>query len=236
MARFEDYRLESYMYFTSESLYEVLDSLLEDIDDTILKNMPELSYQESISIKEKQLRSGNRICGYLSELYRRNLLEYAHWVDVEAFCSKCKKVFEQKETLYSFMLNTERPFLRCYECVKYKKDIKIFTEEECIQIHKNEKITKLWDSLFCIKERIKKDYSILKKVKESMISGVEADITKEINRKIDAILDSNGNKISELQTCLTSEHYRLIRAGYDISKLDIQEQVVLMNSLTNFNV
>ena len=65
MALFEDERLYVLKCLTTESLYEMLDALLEDIDDTILNTMP-LTTEEMDNIKQNQLRSSGQICIYLN--------------------------------------------------------------------------------------------------------------------------------------------------------------------------
>jgi hypothetical protein len=97
MALFEDERLYVLKCFTTESLYEMLDALLEDIDDTILNTMP-LTTEEMDNIKQNQLRSSGQICIYLSELYRRNLLDSTiNWYDPD--CDLWNALFTIKKKI-----------------------------------------------------------------------------------------------------------------------------------------
>ena len=113
-----------------------------------------------------------------------------------------------------------------------EKCIKLYTKEESIQFHKNDETDKLWNVLFSAKETIKKDYSTLKTIKTFMIETVKTTlINREINGLIDAILDSNGNKISEFKEYLKPNHYRLIRAGCDVSEWSIKDQEDLLADL-----
>ena len=43
---------------------------------------------------------------------------------------------------------------------------------------------------------------------------------------MDAILDANGNKISEFKEYLSPEHYLIIRAGRDISEIKEQDELL----------
>ncbi len=58
-------------------------------------------------------------------------------------------------------------------------------------------------------------------------------LSKEINDLMDKILDSNGNKISQLKDYLTPEHYRMVRAGCDVSEWEVDEQEKLLSCLKN---
>jgi hypothetical protein len=233
---FEDELLKPFSEMKVEDLYEITDSLLEDIDDTILK--APLGLQERVEIKEKQLRSSRRICIYLSELYRRNLLKPTiNWFNISPLiCPRCRKVFEKEQPIYTFQYNPEIPYhpdyICCYTCTSMEKCIKLYTKEESLQFRKNDETDKLWNVLFSAKETIKKDYSTLKTIKAFMIESVKTTlINREINGLIDAILDSNGNKISEFKEYLKPNHYRLIRAGCDVSEWSIKDQEELLADL-----
>lgn len=206
--------------FNTDAIYEIVKNLLDDIDDRIIYS--------DIETKEKQLRNHKRIGLYLSELYLRNLWNGLDWLELDPLsCSICKRSFNRKESIY----RCEKYKIRCYPCIKHKMEITILTEEEIVRMHKNDKIQKQWELFLAIKEKIKRDFAKFKRIKQYRSSIVESDISKEIHEKVDDILYRNGNNIQELKEHLSSEHYRFIRSGYDVSKLELQEQIVLMNRL-----
>lgn len=240
---FEDELLKPFSEMTVEDLYEITDVFLDDIDDTVLKNAPSLTLQARLEIKEKQLRSSRRISIYLSELYRRNLLSVTiNWFNISPLiCTRCCKVIEKEDGIYTFHYNPELPYhpdyICCYTCTPMEKCIKVFTKQECKQLHKNDETDKRWNILYSLKEKIKKEYTTLKMIKTFMLDTVKSTlINREINSMIDAILDANGNKISVFKDYLKPDHYRLIRAGCDVSEWTIEDQEELLTDLKNITI
>jgi hypothetical protein len=91
-----------------------------------------------------------------------------------------------------------------------------------------------WDSDICssamlssIKLSLDKSLTTLKKIKAIQLASLKKPrVCEEINGLMDAILDANGNKISEFKDYLSPEHYRIIRAGRDISEIKEQDELL----------
>lgn len=223
MSRFAKTK-DKFFHFTVEALYEIVNSLLQEINE----NIPSyLSHQGCIDFKEKQLRNHRRIRLYLSELYLRHVWDGFEEFDTEPLsCSKCNTSFIKDDVLYQCHPDE----VRCYPCIKHKKEITILTKEEIYQTHKNDKIQKQWDLFLSLKYKVKKDFANIKRAKRYVDSMMETDISKEITDKIEDILYKNGN-MQLLKETLSSEHYKFIRGGYDLSKMEFEEQIDLMNHL-----
>ena len=220
MNRFDDVSI--YAFIPTDTLYEMLEALLEDIDDKIF-NKVVCTLKESTKIKAEQLRNSGKICAYLSELYRRNLLvPTVKWYELDPYrCNKCKKIMDPEDSLYTFSNKPERSgYIRCYECIKVEETFKIYNSEECAKIHKNDSVNKLWDVLFTIKEEFQKDYSTTKKIKNFMMDGIRDALTLELKKKIES-LDETTRTV--LQEYLPHDN--------DYYMMEIPEQVNLLNYL-----
>jgi hypothetical protein len=72
----------------------------------------------------------------------------------------------------------------------------------------------------------------IKLIKEKTMTPMKAPLlSKQINDLMDEILDKNGNKPTQFKDFLTSDHYRKVRMGCDVSEWTVEEQEVLLSCL-----
>ena len=236
---YDDPLLQDLKEFTVEELYEKLDEELT----------------EKLKIQKPTPEDCVKILGYLSEFYRRGIHFQStnpdlmnrgknayrayerpqvvlEWWDYDVVnCSHCHKVIESDE-IRSKSTNEHSYSTYCLSCrVTFPDhDIKaslIQTKGQSIECHHRSIVYQLRQMLQVIKMSLDKSLSTLKKIKAIQLASLKKPrVCEEINGLMDAILDANGNKISEFKDYLSPEHYRIIRAGRDISEIKEQDELL----------
>jgi hypothetical protein len=246
---------------TQDSTVMYDDPLLADMKCLTVEEIYENLDQEIEKWKPPLMDNRNQIIRYLSEIYRRNIQwpsELEWWEYDKVRCSQ--KTACGYDCYYSaeFSINysyrysyiTKRPnsvverrvgkILQpdeirhhsgwCISCTP-PSEAKL-TKELSIKLHEETILRNFSAILYKITSFVKRELEKLRKIKSIQLSGLKAPLVyDEINGLMDSILDANGNKISEFKEYLLPEHYRLIRAGRDIS--EIKEQDELLQSLRN---
>ena len=231
---YDDPLLQDFKQFTVEELYEKLDQELT----------------EKMKYPKPTPEDCSQILGYLSELYRRgihfqstnpHLITYREyerphveleWWDYDVVkCSHCHKVMETDEirskSTHEHSYNTY-----CTSCRGRFPDHDITTsvirtKEQSIVCHLRSIVYQLTNMLQVIKPSVDKSLKTLKKIKALQLASIKKPrVYDEINELMDAILDANGNKISEFKDYLSPEHYRIIRAGRDVSEIKEQDELL----------
>jgi hypothetical protein len=230
---------------TVEEIYELLDKEFEKW--TVPENPIGLFHNRSLVLR------------YLSEIYRRNIpwpSELEWWEYDIVRCSQKTECgydcyYSAKFSInysfrYSYITKRSNSVVErrvgkilqpdeirhhsgwCISCTP-PSEAKL-TKELSIRLHEQTVANQLWAIVYKIKPFVKRELEKLRKIKSIQLSGLKAPLVyDEINELMDSILDANGNKISEFKDYLLPEHYRLIRAGRDIS--EIKEQEELLHSL-----
>lgn len=203
------------------------------------------------------LQNSGVILRHLSELYRRNIqwpseLEWWEYDKVRCmekrvcgysciysseseqnYSSRARRTLEEHRVGKIFQPDEIRCGTKCTGCAIPGENRS--TKEESIKFHEQQVSTRLWSILHKIKLFIKKELEKLRKIKSIQMALLKTPLVyDEINELMDTILDANGNKISMFKDYLAPEHYRLIRAGRDIS--EIKEQEELLRSLRNMKM
>ena len=219
---YNDPLLQDLKQITVEELYEKLDQeLTEKFSD---KTPPEDCLQ---------------ILGYLSELYRRGIRIYDYSKNSLLYTPgmyKTASVYtsdKYKRPMVEIEWWDYDVFI-CENC-QIKKDYTRCVCNPSKEVQKkaiNELFTKM---LSIIKCSVSKELESIKKIKSIQLASLKKPIVYEdINDLMDAILDANGNKISEFKDYLSPEHYRIIRAGRDVSEIKEQDELLrclrIMNS------
>jgi hypothetical protein len=203
------------------------------------------------------LHNSSLVLRYLSEIYRRNIQwpsELEWWEYDKVRCNQKSACGYECQYSAEFSINysfrkthpksvveprvgkilqpdeIRNPSGWCISCT-LPSEAKL-TIESSIRLHEQTVANQLWAIIHKIKPFVKRELEKLRKIKSIQLSGLKAPLVyNEINDLMDSILDANGNKISEFKDYLLPEHYRLIRAGRDIS--EIKEQDELLKSLRN---
>jgi len=242
---YDDPLLQDLKQFTVEELYDKLDQEITEklkIQKTTLEDYVQILgylselYRRGIhfhSTSHHFMRIGNHFT-YMPFERPRVVLE---WWDYDVVhCTNCNKVMESDEICSKS--TTEHSFdkycTKCYDTNKFHERVSksvLQTKEQSIECHHRSIVHQLRTILlYSIKSSLDKSRSTLKKIKALQMASIQKPrVYEDINRLIDSILDANGNKISEFKDYLTPEHYRVIRAGGDIS--EIKEQDELLRSL-----
>jgi len=233
---YDDHLLQGLKQFMVEELYEKLDQEIT----------------EKLKIRNPTLEDYVPILVYLSECYRRgihfqsmnpNLMPRnsympferprvaIEWWDYDVIkCMLCERVMESDE----ICAKSDGHHMYCTNCYPTQKvspsgfTMVLQTKEQSIEYHNQTIVNRLRNSLLhSIKTSLDKSRSTLKKIKALQLASIKKPrVYDEINELMDAILDANGNKISEFKDYLSPEHYRIIRAGCDVSEIKEQDELL----------
>lgn len=233
--------------FTVEELYEKLD---HDITEKlkIQKPTPEdcaqiIGYLSELYLRGIHIHSTNpdlmnrATINHIPKTYQdyerpQVELEWWDYDVVKCYNYKCKKVMESDEIRYN--LGKKYSYIGyCLHCIDHGYTSGIgyppvrCTKEESIECHHQSIVYQLGRVLQVIKSSVDKTRSTIKKIKAIQLGFVKKTcVYEEINELMDSILDSNGNKISEFKEYLSPEHYRLLRAGRDVSEFKEQDELL----------
>lgn len=225
LTMYDEPLLQDLKQFTVEELYEKLD---QEIDKMIYG--------------KKQPAPLEGMLTYLSELYRRGIPCPVEWWEYDVLrChgNNCRKEGHLKS--YEIKLNYnpmyEARLLEpgepvnsqgfCVKCAGYGNGGSVLSKEKSIEVHELIVRTQFGQSVFPLRDFVKDELAKLKKIKAFQLASIKKPrVYEEINDLIDAILDANGNKISEFKEYLSPEHYRIIRAGRDISEIKEQDELL----------
>lgn len=225
-------------------------------DETCLSDMKCLTIEEIYEILEQEmakwadgsaatplllLQNNSVILMHLSEIYRRNIqwppeLEWWEYDKVrcpqKSICGYNCPYSNSYPNRVGKILQPDEIRLQNGFCIDCTDPSPKLTKESSIKLHEQTVANQFWAVTQKIKPFVKRELEKLRKIKSIQLSCIKAPLVyDEINDLMDSILDANGNKISEFKDYLLPEHYRLIRAGRDIS--EIKEQDKLLQSLRN---
>ena len=219
MTMYDDPLLQDLKQFTVEELYEKLDQEFAKNYDT---------YSTSTALT------------YLSELYRRGIPCPVEWWEYDVMRCRggnCYKECHLKP--YEIKLNKIRSHTTLYEGRVLEPGEPVNSQGFCVKcagygnggsvLSKGykEHLESMVLPKFPLHDFVKDELAKLKKIKAFQLASIKKPrVYEEINDLIDAILDANGNKISEFKEYLSPEHYRIIRAGRDISEIKEQDELL----------
>jgi hypothetical protein len=238
---YDDPLLQGLKQFTVEELYE---KLAQEITEKLKcpKPTPEdctqilgyLSefYRRGIHFQSTNPDLMNRGKQTYRE-YERPHVELEWWDYDVVKCSRshCHKVMETDE-IRSKSTHEHSYDTYCISCRGRFPDHDITTsviqtKEQSSECHRRSIVYQLRNMLQVIQWSLDKSRSTLKKIKALQLASIKKPrVYDEINELMDAILDANGNKISEFKDYLSPEHYRIIRAGGDISEIKEQDELL----------
>jgi len=238
---YDDPLLQDLKGFTVEELYEKLDKELNEKMNYKLFQMPEdcvkiLSYLSELYRRGIHFQSTNpdlmnpRMFSYRPYERVQAVLEWWDFDDVK--CSHCHKLMETDEIRYKTIHehSCSTYCISCKERHAFQDDIKtsvIQTKEQSIVCHRRSIVYQLRQLLQVLRWSLDKSMKTLKKIKALQLASIQKPrVCEEINELMDAILDANGNQISAFKDYLSPEHYRVIRAGRDISEIKEQDELL----------
>lgn len=227
---FEHELLGPIKYLTIEELFYKLENSLECIKE---KEYHAGDTGDTIYFRKKKIldKTRSEIFVYLGEISRRRIYIYMldtnyPWWEYNIVKCCCGKILEPDDICGGSLES-----LYCDECCaknKYSNEPK----EKTMILHEKIITTRLWGWLIQIKNLIHKEILKIKMIKKIQLDSLRRPLlSKEINNLMDSILDSNGNKISEFKEYLSPDHYRMVRAGCDVSELDLPDKEQILQCL-----
>lgn len=233
---------------TSDSTVIYDDPLLQDLKQFTVEELYEKLDQEITRMYElKKPHEG--VVTYLSELYRRGIslevetgknIRHQWW---EYDVVRCDGQMCQISCPYRNLTIKEEHLKRigrelapdeirsphhlCVNCSQTNGGIPLLSKEDSILLHQGKVSSQLVQVLRPISIYVKHELTKLKKIKAIHLASLKKPLVYEdINDLMDAILDANGNKISAFKDYLSPEHYRIIRAGRDVSEIKEQDELL----------
>ena len=241
---------------TNDSNVMYDDPLLQDLKPFTVGELYEKLDQEITKMREckKQPAHLEGVLTYLAELYRRGIpcpVEWWEYDVVRCRGNNCRKECDLKPYEIKLKQFHHYPMYEsrvlepdevvnvgccCVKCADQKNGGPVLSKEKSIEIRESTAYAQFCKLSYTISIFVKDELAKLKKIRAFHLASIKKPrVYDEINDLMDAILDANGNKISEFKEYLSPEHYRIIRAGRDITEIKDQDELLrcLLDMKTN---
>lgn len=244
--RFDDPVFSNLKEMTQE---ELLSKTIELIEDFAFKE-GNMDHKEVMLFKVKNKDRIQNLVLLLGERYRRNTgpnIDFVHRLMTfieDDHCVICKETkvdyFFDKGTLFLLGKYAGVSNLVCSPCkINHSSNNTIETVAlTLIEQHKGflegrqvQMYVELKQQMKGMEDWCKTELRQSQMVKEAMLKILKTPIlTKQLEERMDEILDLNGNKISQMKDYLTEEQYRFVRSGNRFEEFPKQQEL-----LENFN-